>query len=106
MSRKVILETGYTFTPSTNTLFIPRVVQRERLILITNVTTNTVIYNFSDSNLKANSYTFSTSGANQSTTIVLNYNTAGMSSSDKIQIVVDEYDDKISPTEPYADPHR
>ena len=104
MSRKVILETGYTFTPSTNTLFIPRVVQRERLILITNVTTNTVIYNFSDSNLKANSYTLSTSGANHSTTIVLNYNTAGMSSSDKIQIVVDEYDDKISPTEIFTDP--
>ena len=48
MARKAILETGYTFTPSTNTIVIPRAIQRERLILITNVTTNTVIYNFSD----------------------------------------------------------
>ena len=101
MARKVILETGYTFTPSTNTVSIPRNIPRERLILITNVTTNTVIYNFSDSNLKANSYSF---GNNNTTTIVLNYNTASMSSNDKLQIVIDEYDDTFSPSEIYTDP--
>ena len=104
MARKAILETGYTFTPSTNTIIIPRVVPRERLILITNVTTNTVIYNFSDSNLKANTYTVSTTGGTNTTTVVLNYNTAGMSSTDKLQITVDEYDEKFSPSETYTDP--
>jgi hypothetical protein len=104
MARKAILETGYTFTPSTNTIVIPRVVPRERLILITNVTTNTVIYNFSDSNLKANTYTVSTSGGTNTTTVVLNYNTAGMSSTDKLQITVDEYDEKFTPSEAFQDP--
>jgi hypothetical protein len=104
MARKAILETGYTFTPSTNTIVIPRAIQRERLILITNVTTNTVIYNFSDSNLKANTYTVSTSGGTNTTTVVLNYNTAGMSSTDKLQITVDEYDEKFTPSEVYQDP--
>ena len=104
MARKAILETGYTFTPSTNTIVIPRVIPRERLILITNVTTNTVIYNFSDSNLKANTYTVSTTGGTNTTTLVLNYNTAGMSSTDKLQITVDEYDEKFSPSETYTDP--
>jgi hypothetical protein len=104
MARKAILETGYTFTPSTNTIVIPRVIPRERLILITNVTTNTVIYNFSDSNLKANTYTVSTTGGTNTTTLVLNYNTAGMSSTDKLQITVDEYDEKFTPSEVYADP--
>ena len=104
MARKAILETGYTFTPSTNTIVIPRVIPRERLILITNVTTNTVIYNFSDSNLKANTYTVSTTGGTNTTTVVLNYNTAGMSSTDKLQITVDEYDEKFSPSETYTDP--
>jgi len=104
MARKAILETGYTFTPSTNTVIIPRVIPRERLILITNVTTNTVIYNFSDSNLKANTYTVSTSGGTNTTTVVLNYNTAGMSSTDKLQIIVDEYDEKFTPSEAYVDP--
>ena len=104
MARKAILETGYTFTPSTNTIIIPRSVQRERLILITNVTTNQVIYNFSDQNLKATSYTVSTTGGTNTTTVVLNYNTAGMTSTDKLQIVVDEYDEKFSPSETYTDP--
>jgi hypothetical protein len=104
MARKAILETGYTFTPSTNTIVIPRVIPRERLILITNVTTNTVIYNFSDSNLKANTYTVSTSSGTNTTTVVLNYNTSGMSSTDKLQIIVDEYDEKFTPSEAYVDP--
>jgi hypothetical protein len=104
MARKAILETGYTFTPSTNTIVIPRVVPRERLILITNVTTNTVIYNFSDSNLKATSYTVSTSTGTNTTTVVLNYNTASMSSTDKLQIIVDEYDERFTPSETYVDP--
>ena len=102
MARKAILETGYTFTPSTNTIVIPRAIPRERLILITNVTTNTVIYNFSDSNLKANTYTVS--GAADTTTVVLNYNTTGMSITDKLQITVDEYDEKFTPSETFMDP--
>jgi hypothetical protein len=107
MARKAILETGYTFTPGASgvgSVVIPRVVTRERLILITNVTTNTVIYNFSDSNLRATNYTFSTTGGTNTTTVVLNYNTTGMSSSDKLQIVIDEYDEKFSPVEIYSDP--
>ena len=102
MARKAILETGYTFTPSTNTIIIPRVIPRERLILITNVTTNTVIYNFSDSNLKATTYTVS--GTADTTTVVLNYNTSGMSSNDRLQIIIDEYDEKITPSETFMDP--
>ena len=104
MARKVILETGYTFTPSTNTVIIPRVIPRERLILITNVTTNQVIYNFSDSNLKATSYTTSATANANATTVVLNYSTATMSSTDKLQIIIDEYDEKFTPSETYVDP--
>jgi hypothetical protein len=104
MARKAILETGYTFTPSTRTVVIPRVIPRERLILITNVTTNQVIYNFSDTNLRATSYTTSGTPNSNLTTIVLNYNTTSMSSTDRLQIVVDEYDEKFTPSEAYIDP--
>ena len=105
MSRKVLLETGYTFTPGDSgvgQLVIPKAILRERLILITNVTTNTVIYNFSDPNLKATSYTPSSS--TNTTTLVFNCSTVGMSSADKLQIIVDEYDEKFSPSETYIDP--
>jgi len=104
MARKVLLETGYTFTPSTRTIVIPRVVKRERLALITNTTTNQVIYNFSDPSLKATSYTATPSGATGTTTIVLNFNTTAMSATDTLQITVDEYDEKFSPSETFTDP--
>jgi len=108
MARKAILETGYTFTPGASgvgSVIIPRAIPRERLILITNVTTNTVIYNFSDQNLKATSYTVSTTGGTNTTTVVLNFNTSsGMLSTDKLQIIIDEYDEKFTPSEVYQDP--
>jgi hypothetical protein len=103
MARKALLETGYTFTPGVSgvgQIIIPKAIPREKLILITNVTTNSVIYNFSDSNLKATSYTI----IGNTTTVVFNYNTSGMLSSDKFQIIIDEYDEKFSPSETYTDP--
>jgi hypothetical protein len=104
MARKTILETGYTFTPSTKTIVIPRYIARERLALITNVTTNQVIYNFSDPALKATTFTNTASGASSTTTIVLNYNTTAMSSTDKLQIVIDEFNETFTPAETQLDP--
>lgn len=104
MSRKVLLETTYQFTPSTKTIVIPRAILRERLILITNVTNNQVIYNFSDPNLRATSYTVSAAVNNPTTTIVLNYNTASMNASDKLQFTYDEPGETFAPSEEYTDP--
>jgi hypothetical protein len=105
MARKVILESGYTFTPGESgigNVVLPRAIPRERLILITNVTTNVVIYNFADSNLRATSYTIN--GTTDTTTVVLNYSTTGMSSGDKLQIIVDDPAQKIEPSEELMDP--
>ena len=106
MARKVILDTYYTFVPSTRTITIPRAVQRERFALITNVNTNQVIYNFSDPNLKLTSHGIVTdynSGVT-TTTITLNYNTASMQATDKLQIVIDEFEETFKPTEILTDP--
>jgi len=104
MARKIIKETTYTFTPSTRTVVIPRAILEERLLLITNVTSNKVIYNFSDPSLLATSYINSVdSAANETTTIVLNYNTATMSATDKLQITIDDFDESFTPAEPQLD---
>jgi hypothetical protein len=106
MARKVILQTAYTFTPSTKTIVIPRAVLQERLVLITNVTKNKVIYNFSDPSLGTTAYSIATSSADYSeyTTLVLNYNTTTMSATDKLQITVDEYNETFTPAETQTDP--
>jgi len=105
MARKVIVETDYTFNPATRTIVLNEYIPRERLILITNVTTNQVLYNFSDTSLALQSLTtaITPQGTGQ-TTIVLGYNTVGMNSTDKIQVVFDEADQKFTPSETQLDP--
>lgn len=114
MARTILNNLDYTFNPSTRTIVLPVYVPRERLVLITNVTSNTVIYNFSDNTLGATSYT--ATGGQQypqdttartspgQTTIVLAYNTASMSSADKLQILIDEVSNRMIPEETYIDP--
>jgi hypothetical protein len=105
MARKILLETHYTFTPSTKTVVIPRYIPRERLLLITNVSTNQVIYNFSDPSLKAISYVAVIDANNSgTTTLVLNYNTTAMTVGDKLQITLDEDAERILPAEALSDP--
>ena len=100
MAKKVLIEQYYTFTPAVRTVVIPKAIQRENLILVTNVTQNKVIYNFSDPNLTATNYTVN----NGVTTIVLNYNTTTMSSGDSLQFTYDDTIQEIVPGETYNDP--
>lgn len=91
-------------TPTARQVVIPRYIPNERLVLITNTTSNQVIYNFSDNSLRATTYSGLNVGANGYTTLILNYNTAAMVSTDKLQITIDEYDEKFTPSEAYIDP--
>jgi hypothetical protein len=106
MARHAILE-SYTFTPSTRTIVIAgKNIRREQLLLITNTTANTVIYNFSDPDLKATSYTNTADAitGQETTTIILAYNTSAMSATDKLSIMVEETFTEISPSETMRDP--
>ena len=106
MAKHVILE-SYSFTPATKTLVVTgKYIRREQLLLITNTTTGTVIYNFSDPSLGASSYTpavDSTTGT-ETTTIILAYNTAAMNASDRIAILTEETYQEIIPSEVMRDP--
>jgi hypothetical protein len=92
----------YTFTPSTNTIVIEGNIHRRRLLLITNVTDNKLIYNFADPNLTATSITFDST--TEETTVVLSYDTSAMSSSDTLQILVEEDSVRFRPSSAYTDP--
>jgi hypothetical protein len=106
MAKHVILE-GYTFTPSTKTIVVTgKNIRREQLLLITNTSTGTVLYNFSDPALGASSYTNAvdaTTGT-ETTTIVLAYNTSAMSATDKVSILVEETYQEMLPSEVMRDP--
>ena len=98
MARKSIRSNYYIFDASARQVVIPGGVQREQLILITNVTDNKVIYNFSDPELTASAYSIETDIRNVTTTrITLTYDTTGMSDTDKLQIVYDDFEETIKP---------
>ena len=112
MAKHVILE-SYTFNPATRSVVVTgKNIRREQLLLITNVTRNTVIYNFSDPNLAATSYVNAATAtgvpgqgtALETTTILLAYNTTAMSSTDKLAILVEETYTEITPAETQLDP--
>jgi hypothetical protein len=106
MAKHVILE-SYTFTPSTRTVVVNgKNIRREQLLLITNTTSGTVIYNFSDPALQATSYTTSanTITGQETTTMVLAFATGSMNSTDKLSILTEETYQEIIPAEVYRDP--
>lgn len=106
MARHVIIE-GYTFTPATKTIVVTgKAIRKEQLLLITNTTTGVVLYNFSDAGLLATSHTITVDATTglEATTVVLAYNTAAMSGTDKISILVEETYQEITPSEIMRDP--
>jgi hypothetical protein len=106
MAKHVILE-AYSFSPSTRTVVITgKNIRKEQLLLITDVTTNSVIYNFSDPSLGSTSYTNAVdpNTGQETTTIVLTYNTTALSSTDKLAIMTEETYQEIIPAEVMRDP--
>jgi len=104
MARKSIQTNYYLFDAAARKVVIPGGIQREQLILITNVTDNKVIYNFSDPELTASAYTISTDIRNVTTTqVTLAYDTTSMSDTDRLQIIYDDFEETVKPAETYHD---
>ena len=78
---KILFE-DYTFNASTKqiTFNTNEVLTLERLLIITNVTGNLIIYNFADPNL---------GGTISNNVLTLNYNTALMNDTDRLQIFLE-----------------
>ena len=86
MSKK--LAQNYIFTPTADTIVLDGLVDRERLLLISNVTDGITMFTFNDTVNSIVSHTMDTTF--RTTTIVLSYDCALMSATDKIQIFYEE----------------
>lgn len=108
MARKVLIEGyGYSFNPATRAVTIQKFIPEERLILITNVSKNKVIYNFSDPSLGYSNYqtAFDPTTGNEQTIVTLVYDTtSGMEAGNQLQILIDEDSQLITPAQTYMDP--
>lgn len=89
MSRNVLRDRDVAVNPSTRTVTLAKNVEATDVMLITNVTKNIVIYNFSDPALGFTSFTNTSTGASTTATMVLKYNTSLMSAQDQYQVIVE-----------------
>ena len=110
MARKILSLTDINFVPGTGTLTIPKLIRREKLLLITNTTSNKIVYNFADPALGLYSHTFSTpasdpyhDAAHGKTILVLKYNTSTMLPTDDWQIVYDTENEIFEPADYMTD---
>ena len=85
----------------------------DKLLLVTNVTDNVIIYNFADTTFAGTTATFTadddatnfpkiTQAHDGYTTITLQYDTSSMSASDELQIYVEQTEDQGQKIRPYA----
>ena len=106
MARKILSLTDIDFVPGTGTLTIPKLIRREKLLLITNTTANKIVYNFADPALGLYSHSFTTpasdayhDAAHGKTILVLKYNTSSMLPTDDWQIVYDTENEIFEPAD-------
>lgn len=107
MSKK--LATSYVFTPGASnagTVVIPGNIRLEQLLVITNTTRNSIIYNFADSNYAGTSVQFTPSNSESIpyllqreggyTTITLGASTVGQQSTDTLQIFYEDTENGLT----------
>ena len=101
MARNLVHD--YVFTPGAagaGTVSIPGNIHLTRLLLITNVTRNTIIYNFSEPTKPA---TVSYNSSTNRTTFTLGFSTQSMSATDKLQIYIEKDQTEITTSETLTD---
>ena len=100
MGKRLIF--NYTFDASAQTITLPDIFAQKRFLLITNVTSGTIIYQFNDSASGIQGITFDYE--NSTTTITLAYDTTAMSDSDQLQILVEEESTDVTINDRFVDP--
>ena len=91
-----------TFEPLSNQVVIKGNILPQRLLLITNISTNTIIYNFADPLLGLSSAEFESSLESTIFTLVKDVST--MDSEDDLQVFIDDQSTEITPAEDIIDP--
>lgn len=100
MSKKLLH--NYTFDASAKTVTIDGIYRLDRFLMISNVTTNQVIFIFNNDLLGISSYSFDPDA--ETTQIVLDFDTTAMSDTDKLQIFVEVDQTSMAPSETFTDP--
>ena len=104
MAKRKLFIGNYTFNSTSKIIILPDIIAAERLLLITDVTLNKIIYNFGDPDFGYDNISYDYD--NETTTITLTADTAGLGATDtdKLQIFVDNDYQQVEFSESFIDP--
>ncbi len=100
MGKKLVFD--YEFDASAGTITVDDIYAEKRWQLITNLTSNLVIYQFNDSSFGISNISFDY--PNTKTIITLAFDTASMSDTDELQIFVDDGSTDVTVNDRFIDP--
>ena len=100
MSKKLLHK--YTFNKATKTIVLDGIHGRERLLMISNVTRNVVMYLFNNVDLGLTSYSINVDA--ETTTLVLTIATSTMANTDELQIFIESDSAAMVPDATFTDP--
>ena len=101
MAKKLLVGT-YRFDASERSVFCKGNITAERFLVVTNVTRNTIIYNFADVNAGLAGVSYDS--VTDETELSLVYDTTTQADSDKLQIFIQGDYQEITPAEDILDP--
>jgi hypothetical protein len=101
---KKLLATGFRIDRNNNSIFIEGNILLQRLLLITDVTTNRIIYNFADEGSGVLSINYDNTA--RETRLVFRQSLAalGVANTDVLQILVENESSEFRPEDPFIDP--
>lgn len=104
MAKRKLFIGNYTFDVSSKKITIPNNVAAERLLLITDVTINKIIYNFADPNFGFESVEFNETTERTEIVLRANVESIGASNNDKLQIYIDSDYQEVEFSDTFIDP--
>lgn len=99
---KKLLTTQYEFNAINKSITLSGNIAKERLLLITNLNSGDIIYNFGDPDAGANDVVYVPSV--DKTQISLKYDTSLMSDTDDLQIFIEKEETEFAPGQTFLDP--
>jgi len=83
---KKLIATGYSINAAQNQITVPGIIQPVRLLLITDINNNTILYNFADPATGLSNYSFNYTADTTTFTTTLDLSSAGVTNAHGLQI--------------------
>jgi len=101
---KKLIATGYRIDRNSNTIYLDGNILHQRLLLITDVTVNRIIYNFADEGSGLVSISYNNTTDETALVCRQSFSVLGISNTDTLQVLIEEESSSFKPDDTFVDP--